>query len=99
MPRVGPPTVTTSDARVTEHDAVVASACEQIIRLRDGQIVDEITVPRNVDLDDVLERISRLDPNDTSSSCRFSARMRHAETSFDEVLRPLEERVRPGTAP
>ncbi|HCG03252.1 MAG TPA: ABC transporter [Chloroflexi bacterium] len=47
---------------VATHDAVVASACERIIRLRDGQVVDEMTVPRNVDLDDVLERISRLDP-------------------------------------
>jgi putative ABC transport system ATP-binding protein len=49
-------------AIVATHDAVVASACERIIRLRDGRILDEITVPRELDLDGALDRISRLDP-------------------------------------
>jgi putative ABC transport system ATP-binding protein len=47
---------------VATHDAVVASACERIIRLRDGRIVDEIDVPQDLDLDSVLECVSRLDP-------------------------------------
>jgi putative ABC transport system ATP-binding protein len=47
---------------VATHDAVVASACERIIRLRDGRIVDEIAVPHELDLAGVLERINRLDP-------------------------------------
>jgi putative ABC transport system ATP-binding protein len=47
---------------IATHDAVVASACERIIRLRDGRIADELTVPHDRDLDAVLERISRLDP-------------------------------------
>jgi putative ABC transport system ATP-binding protein len=44
------------------HDPVVASACERIIRLRDGRILDEIAVPHDLDLEGVLERIGRLDP-------------------------------------
>ena len=47
---------------VATHDPVVASACERIIRLRDGRILDEIAVPHDLDLDGVLERIGRLDP-------------------------------------
>lgn len=47
---------------VATHDVVVASACERIIRLRDGSILDEIAVPHDLDLDGVLERIGRLDP-------------------------------------
>jgi putative ABC transport system ATP-binding protein len=47
---------------VATHDATVASACERIIRLRDGRIVDELTVPNDLDLDGVLDRIGRLDP-------------------------------------
>jgi putative ABC transport system ATP-binding protein len=46
---------------IATHDAVVASACERVVRLRDGRIVDEFHVPSDVDADEVLERISRLD--------------------------------------
>jgi putative ABC transport system ATP-binding protein len=46
---------------VATHDAVVASACERILRLRDGQIVDELEVPQDVDAEQVLARIGRLD--------------------------------------
>lgn len=46
---------------VATHDAVVASACERVIRLRDGRIVDELAVPQHLDTNEVLERISRLD--------------------------------------
>jgi putative ABC transport system ATP-binding protein len=47
---------------VATHDPVVGSACERIVRLRDGRIFDEVAVAHDVDLDGVLERISRLDP-------------------------------------
>jgi len=46
---------------VATHDAVVASACERILRLRDGRIIDDLFVPGDVDPDEVLARISRLD--------------------------------------
>jgi putative ABC transport system ATP-binding protein len=46
---------------VATHDAVVASFCERIIRLRDGRLRDELTVPRDVDTADVLKRITGLD--------------------------------------
>jgi putative ABC transport system ATP-binding protein len=46
---------------VATHDAAVASACERVLRLRDGRIVDEFPVPGDLDADAVLERISRLD--------------------------------------
>ncbi len=46
---------------VATHDTAIASACERVIRLRDGRIVDEFSVPGDVDADAVLERISRLD--------------------------------------
>jgi hypothetical protein len=39
----------------------VASFCERIIRLRDGRVLDELSVPRDVDTSDVLKRISGLD--------------------------------------
>jgi putative ABC transport system ATP-binding protein len=47
---------------IATHDAIVASACERIIRLHDGRILDEMAVAHDVDLDGLLERISRLDP-------------------------------------
>jgi putative ABC transport system ATP-binding protein len=46
---------------VATHDAVVASSCERVIRLRDGQIVDDVPVPQDLDTAEVLERIGRLD--------------------------------------
>lgn len=46
---------------VATHDPVVATVCERIVRLRDGRIVDELDVPRDVDADEVFERIGRLD--------------------------------------
>ncbi len=46
---------------VATHDAVVASFCERIIRLGDGRVVDELSVPSDVDATDVLKRISGLD--------------------------------------
>jgi putative ABC transport system ATP-binding protein len=47
---------------VATHDAVVASAADRILRLRDGRIVDEVAVPQDVSEEDVLDRIRRLDP-------------------------------------
>ena len=43
------------------HDAVVASRCDRIVRLLDGQIVDEVEVPRGLEPDRVLDRITRIE--------------------------------------
>jgi putative ABC transport system ATP-binding protein len=44
------------------HDALLASRCERIIRVRDGRIVDELAVPQDIDADALLDRIGGLDP-------------------------------------
>ncbi|MBA3736762.1 MAG: ATP-binding cassette domain-containing protein, partial [Actinobacteria bacterium] len=44
------------------HDAVVASRCDRIVRLLDGRIVDEVEVPRGLEPDVVLDRITRVEP-------------------------------------
>jgi putative ABC transport system ATP-binding protein len=46
---------------VATHDAIVASSCERIVRLRDGRVVDDVDVPQDVDPEELLERIGRLD--------------------------------------
>lgn len=46
---------------VATHDAAIASACERVLRLRDGRIVDDLAVAQDVDPEGVLERIGRLD--------------------------------------
>ena len=46
---------------VATHDAVVASSCERILRLHDGRIVDDVSVPQDVDPDELLGRIGRID--------------------------------------
>jgi putative ABC transport system ATP-binding protein len=44
------------------HDTVVASRSERIVRLLDGQVLDVVDVPPPVDLDTMLNRISRIEP-------------------------------------
>ena len=44
------------------HDAVVASRCDRIVRLLDGRIVEEVEVPRGLEPDAVLDRITRVEP-------------------------------------
>ena len=48
---------------VATHDPVIASACDRIVRLRDGRVVDDVTVSGRVDAEALLGRIARLDPN------------------------------------
>jgi len=47
---------------VATHDPVIASRCDQIVRLRDGRIVDDVTFAASVDVDAVLGLIGRLNP-------------------------------------
>ena len=44
------------------HDPVVASCCERIIRLLDGRVLDDVTVPKGTGGDELLERIGRIEP-------------------------------------
>lgn len=44
------------------HDPIVASRCEQIVRILDGHVVDVLDVPTPPELGAVLERISRIEP-------------------------------------
>jgi putative ABC transport system ATP-binding protein len=44
------------------HDADVASRCQRIIRLLDGRIQDDIQIEPTQQADDLLERISRIEP-------------------------------------
>jgi putative ABC transport system ATP-binding protein len=47
---------------VATHDAVLASRCERIVRLLDGRLLDDITVPKAEGGDELLERIGRIEP-------------------------------------
>lgn len=47
---------------VATHDPVIASRCDRIVRLRDGRVVDDVAVAASVDVDAVLGRIGRLNP-------------------------------------
>ena len=47
---------------VATHDPVIASRCDRIVRLRDGWIVHDVTVAASGDVDAVLGRIGRLNP-------------------------------------
>jgi hypothetical protein len=41
---------------------VIASRCERIIRLLDGRVLDEVAVEPTGAPEEVLERISRIEP-------------------------------------
>jgi putative ABC transport system ATP-binding protein len=43
------------------HDTVIASRCERIVRLLDGRVLDDVTVPKS-EADELLERIGRIEP-------------------------------------
>jgi putative ABC transport system ATP-binding protein len=47
---------------VATHDPVIASRCERIVRLLDGRVLDEIAVEPAGAPEEVLERISRIEP-------------------------------------
>jgi putative ABC transport system ATP-binding protein len=47
---------------VATHDPVIASRCDRIVRLRDGRIVDDVILAASADVEEVLGRIGRLNP-------------------------------------
>jgi putative ABC transport system ATP-binding protein len=47
---------------IATHDPVIASRCERIIRLLDGRVLDEVAVEPTGAPEEVLERISRIEP-------------------------------------
>ena len=47
---------------VATHDALIASACERVVRLHDGTILDDVSVAHDSDNADVLDRIGRPEP-------------------------------------
>lgn len=47
---------------VATHDPVIASRCDRIVRLRDGRVLDDVTVSGALDIDSVLGRIAGLNP-------------------------------------
>jgi putative ABC transport system ATP-binding protein len=44
------------------HDPVLASRCERVVRLLDGRVVDDVSVPRGDGGEELLERIGRIVP-------------------------------------
>jgi len=43
------------------HDAVVASRCDRVVRLLDGKVQDEVEVPRGIEPEAMLDRITRVE--------------------------------------
>jgi putative ABC transport system ATP-binding protein len=44
------------------HDPVLASRCERIVRLLDGRVLDDVSIRKGEDDDELLERIGRIEP-------------------------------------
>ena len=44
------------------HDPVLASRCERVVRLLDGRVVDDVSVPQHDGGEELLERIGRIVP-------------------------------------
>ena len=47
---------------VATHDPVVATRCDRIVRLEDGRVVEDYALPHGATADDLLNRITGLDP-------------------------------------
>ena len=46
---------------VATHNVLVAARCDRIIRLLDGQVLDDVEVTAGTDPDELLQRIARMD--------------------------------------
>jgi len=46
---------------VATHDALIASACDRVVRLHDGKVLDDVPVTHEDDESEILDRIGRLD--------------------------------------
>ena len=51
-----------STSCTSPRSTLLASRCERVVRLLDGRIVDDVSVPRRDDGEELLERIGRIDP-------------------------------------
>ena len=47
---------------VATHDPVIASRCDRIVRLQDGAVIEDLQIEPSGTPDELLGRISRLDP-------------------------------------
>ena len=48
---------------VATHDPVIASRCDRILRLEDGRVIEDVEVVPSTSPDELLGRITRLDPS------------------------------------
>jgi ABC-type lipoprotein export system ATPase subunit len=47
---------------IATHDPLIASRCDRVVTLQDGEVVDDLIVPRPTDAEELLDEIGRLDP-------------------------------------
>ena len=47
---------------VASHDPIIATRCDRIVRLQDGKVIDDMVLSPGVGADEVLSKITRLNP-------------------------------------